>query len=138
MCSLPTDPFEVSLFFPNTFVEEVYDYRRNPIRLGNTPISQTSRIVCYDQVIYDDSRIEETEYMGLTLDVHLAVIHTKIAVDYHYSAIAIVDDDSEHLCISLPYLCVCSQRLQWAWCRINLQLMRALALWKCVWKSKDQ
>ena len=107
MCSLPTDPFEVSLFSPKTFVEEVYDYRRNPIRLGNTPISQTSRIVCYDQVIYDDSRIEETEYMGLTLDVHLAMIHTKIAVDYHYSAIAIVDDDSEHLCISLRFELTC-------------------------------
>ena len=37
--------------------------------IGDQLINATMRIVCYNQPIYDDKRLEVSEYAGLTLDV---------------------------------------------------------------------
>ena len=68
---------------------------RNIIR--NTVINATRRVVCYDQPIYDDVRLELPEYAGLTLDVRESpnLIITKVQSMYDQVAIQIVDDDSK-------------------------------------------
>ena len=82
-----------------------YDYQRRTGRLVSL-ITQTQRTVCYDQVIYDDVRLEETELVGLTLRVNQerSSVGTRVAIPYHFSAIAIEDNDSEpcSVCCSSP------------------------------------
>ena len=58
-------------------------------------INATQRIVCYDQVIYDDMRLEVTEYAGLTLAVGRSTVRTEVRPTYDHVAIEIVDDDSK-------------------------------------------
>ena len=78
-----------------------YDYQRRSVRLQTTVIDELQRMVCYNQVIYDDVRVEETEYVGLSLQVLSNSPRTNVAVPYHYSAIQIIDNDSKLCC----YLC---------------------------------
>ena len=67
---------------------------RNIIR--NTRINATRRVVCYNQPIYNDERLELSEYAGLQLDVREASVDL-VLVQEHYAnaAIQILDDDSE-------------------------------------------
>ena len=59
-------------------------------------INATVRIICYDQVIYDDGRLEESEFAGLTLKVQeLSSVATTVEPGYENAAIQILDDDSE-------------------------------------------
>ena len=58
-------------------------------------ISETSRVVCYNQTIYDDMRVEANEYAGLTLGVARATVLTEVKPMYNFSAILIVDDDGK-------------------------------------------
>ena len=58
-------------------------------------INATNRIVCYDQPIYNDMRLEMTEYAGLTLAVVRASVRTEVQSLYDHVAIEIVDDDSK-------------------------------------------
>ena len=69
---------------------------RNIIR--SELINATRRVICYDQPIYDDERLELSEYAGLQLDVREATV-TQVLVQERYdnAAILIVDDDSELL-----------------------------------------
>ena len=56
---------------------------------------ETSRVVCYNQAIYDDMSVEENEYAGLTLGVARSTVLTEVEPMYDYAAILIVDDDSK-------------------------------------------
>ena len=62
-------------------------------------INATSRIVCYNQPIYDDGRLEVSEYAGLTLDVDDNLLFTTVLTEvqelYDFASIRILDDDSE-------------------------------------------
>ena len=37
--------------------------------IDDSPISEAMRLICYNQTIYNDVRLELNEYMGLTLGV---------------------------------------------------------------------
>ena len=64
-------------------------------------ISELSRIICYNQLIYDDISLELDEYAGLTLgvidmnDFDRTTSFTIVEPMYDQAAILIVDNDSE-------------------------------------------
>ena len=58
-------------------------------------ISELSRIVCYNQTIYDDALVEGSEYFGLTLSVSEASIFTQVRPMYDQAAILILDNDGQ-------------------------------------------
>ena len=65
-------------------------------------INATVRIICYDQPIYDDGRLEVSEYAGLTLGVDDNILFTRVRTEvqnpYDFASIRILDDDSEFAC----------------------------------------
>ena len=67
-------------------------------RIRNTGINATRRIICYDQAIYDDMRLEVSEYFGITLTVQgmpPTTVLTVVQPMYDQVAILIVDDDGK-------------------------------------------
>ena len=61
-------------------------------------ISELMRIVCYNQTIYDDLRLEANEYAGLTLGVEdnaQTTVNTLVKEFFDQASILIVDNDSE-------------------------------------------
>ena len=61
-------------------------------------ISELSRIICYNQSIYDDISLEPDEYAGLTLgviDFDQTTSLTIVEPMYDQAAILIVDNDGE-------------------------------------------
>ena len=62
-------------------------------------INATRRIVCYNQPIYDDERLEVSEYAGLTLGIdeytRFTTVRTEVQEFYNFASIQILDDDSE-------------------------------------------
>ena len=74
-------------------------------RIRNTVINSiaTRRVVCYKQHIYDDIRLEMSEYIGLTLAVRDASVHTEVKPFYDEVAIQIVDDDSKYIVSQCMY-----------------------------------
>ena len=93
-CSAPNTPtiFGAYLEAPLTdFEEQVQGF--NAIR--NERINATQRIVCYNQLVYDDMRLELTEYAGLTLAVGRSTVRAEVRPMYDQVAIEIVDDDSK-------------------------------------------
>ena len=58
-------------------------------------ISELSRIVCYNQTIYDDALVEGSEYFGLTLSVSEASVSTQVRPMYDQAAILILDNDGQ-------------------------------------------
>lgn len=57
-----------------------------------------NRIVCYNQTIYDDLRLERDEYAGLSLgvkDTHLTTAPTRADQDHSQASILIIDNDSK-------------------------------------------
>ena len=61
-------------------------------------ISEPMRIVCYNQTIYDDLRLEANEYAGLTLGVEDnadTTVLTFVKELFDQASILIVDNDSE-------------------------------------------
>ena len=66
-------------------------------------IVKLRRIVCYNQTIYDDSRVELDEYAGLTLDVgnYQPLTHSKDM--YDQASILILDNDSKCLTLKEGY-----------------------------------
>ena len=62
--------------------------------IRNTVINATRRIICYNQIIYDDIRLEVSEYAGLTLAVRDSSVLTLVRPLYDQVAIQILDDDS--------------------------------------------
>ena len=64
----------------------------NPIM--RLPITQTNRIICYDQIIYGDTRAEEDECFTLTLTIQdRSSIMTSVDPQRSSAVIQIVDDD---------------------------------------------
>ena len=57
--------------------------------------NEIRRIVCYDQPIYDDIRLEADEWLGLTLGVDRATVNTNVAESFDQASILIVDNDSK-------------------------------------------
>ena len=56
------------------------------------------RIVCYEQSIYDDLRLELDEYIGLTLGVRdneMTTSRTEVRPMFDQASILIVDNDGE-------------------------------------------
>ena len=67
--------------------------------IDDQEINATRRIICYNQPIYDDERLEVSEYAGLTLDVdeniRFTTVRTEVQDPYNIASIQILDDDSE-------------------------------------------
>ena len=68
---------------------------------SSADITEKRRRICYNQTIYDDTRLEATEYFGLTLEVQDFVaqggpttVYTE--VDVEHAAIRITDDNSKY------------------------------------------
>ena len=80
-------------------------------------ISELHRRICYNQTVYDDTRLEATEYAGLTLEVQelqefggRTTVNT--VVDIKHTAIKILDNDGEQnyyiTAFTLLYLSYCA------------------------------
>ena len=105
-------------------------------------INATMRIICYDQSIYDDRRLEVSEYAGLTLDVdddiHVTTVRTEVQELYDYASILILDDDSELSCSyvivlhPLELCLACVQGLEWVWREHSIVSQRVWVWWSCV------
>ena len=63
--------------------------------IRNTVINATRRIICYNQPIYDDMRLEMSEYAGLTLAVRDSSVLTLVRPMYDQVAIEILDNDGK-------------------------------------------
>ena len=57
-------------------------------------ITELKRIVCYNQTIYDDLRVEFDEYAGITLGVR-DISTTAVKPMYDQASIFILDNDGE-------------------------------------------
>ena len=74
------------------------DYAQQLTRLNvidDIQINATRRIICYNQPIYDDLRLEKTEYFGLTLGVQRSTALTEVHEMYDLATICIFDDDGK-------------------------------------------
>ena len=65
--------------------------------IDDTFITELMRLICYNQPIYEDMRLEPNEYAGLTLGVIdiLTTVLTEVKPMYDQASILIVDNDSE-------------------------------------------
>ena len=74
------------------------DYEEETSRFStirDTFITELRRMICYEQVVYDDLRLEKEEYVGLALvpdDLDTAVETEPL---YNESVVIIIDDDSK-------------------------------------------
>lgn len=77
------------------YEQQVFGF--NQIR--NEEINATRRIICYNQTIYDDVRLEMSEYVGMTLTVDdletRTTVNTLERPMYDQVAIQILDDDGK-------------------------------------------
>ena len=65
-------------------------------RIKNMVISTMRRVICYNQPIYDDARLEASEYTGLQLGVsHATSALVEVQEHYDNAVILILDDDSQ-------------------------------------------
>ena len=87
----PDLPFSSAPNFPD--MDPLRDYEEQ-IR-GDMIINATRRVVCFNQLIYDDIRLEESEYVGLTLAVRDASVRTEVQPMYDQLAIKIIDNDGK-------------------------------------------
>ena len=86
------------------------DYEKQEVffnEIRNERITETHRRICYNQTIFDDLRLEATEYAGLTLEVQDLVAQggpttTNTEVDIQHTAIRIIDNDSKFI----VFLCI--------------------------------
>ena len=81
-------------------MREGSDYAQQTLqvnRINNTQINELTRIMCYNQTVYDDGSVELDEYIGLTLglgeDTNPAV-PKMVDPDYSQASILILDNDS--------------------------------------------
>ena len=79
---------------------EKQEFGNNTIR--NERITEFNRRICYNQTIYDDALLEETEYAGLTLRVQDlesmgGPTTAETVVGISHAAIRILDDESKLL-----------------------------------------
>ena len=77
--------------------------------IDDTFITAVRRIICYNQPIYEDMRLEPNEYAGLTLGVIdnnniLTTVVTEVKAMYDQASILIVDNDSEFIYVHLSWI----------------------------------
>ena len=65
--------------------------------------NEIRRIVCYNQSIYDDIRLEDDEWLGLTLSVDRASVLTNVRPMYDQAAIMIQDNDRRNMMLITLY-----------------------------------
>ena len=65
--------------------------------IHDTFITELMRLICYNELIYDDNCLEQNEYAGLTLGVIYitTTVRTIVQPTYDQASILIVDNDSE-------------------------------------------
>ena len=63
--------------------------------IDDETITELMRIVCYDQPIYEDMRLEGDEQLGLTLGVDRSSVRTNVRSMHNLAAILIQDNDSK-------------------------------------------
>lgn len=66
--------------------------------IDDKSITEVTRVVCYNQMIYDDTVFEETEYFGLSLGVIDGPLTTVVAETkpmYDQAVIIIIDNDGK-------------------------------------------
>ena len=83
--------------------------------IDDETITELMRIVCYDQPIYEDMRLEGDEWLGLTLGVDRSSVLTNVRPMYDQAAILIQDNDSKihnFDTITLPPCTHCSTNAQ--------------------------
>ena len=99
--SIPTAPDEPNIFSIYSMADGTdfaqQTYATNVI--DDTFIIQEMRLICYNQPIYEDMRLEPNEYAGLTLGVinYLTTVLTEVRSMYDQASILIVDNDSEFI-----------------------------------------
>ena len=76
------------------------DYAQQTLAVNvvdDTFITEVMRLICYNQPIYNDMRVELDEYAGLSLGVIdiLTTVLTEVKSMYDQASILIVDNDSE-------------------------------------------
>ena len=78
-------------------------------RIRNTVINATRRLICYNQPVYNDERLELREYAGLQLSVQNASVGLVLVQEqYDNAAILILDDDSQLLLCRQFFACLVS------------------------------
>ena len=73
-------------------------------RISTNTITAVSRVICYNQSIYDDAQLEPPEYIGLQLTVRDATILTHVLPMYSNAAILILDSDDSKFHVHLHLL----------------------------------
>jgi hypothetical protein len=114
--------FQTTLFvgpdYPTLFGEYTMvtgsDYAQQTHRtnaLDNEVISAWQRVVCYNQTIYDDDQVEDTEYAGLSLGIRWASVVAVVSPPLDQTALIILDDDNPlKTNVSTPQAAVAGQR----------------------------
>ena len=102
MFSLISPAPDMPDFLSRYFMLERTDFQQQTSAVNlidDTLITAVMRIICYNQIIYDDLRLEMNEYAGLTLGVRddedVTTVRTFVKDLFDQGAILIVDDDSE-------------------------------------------
>ena len=60
--------------------------------MKNTPITEATRLICYNQTIYDDRQVEPVEYIGLTMAIRTSTVMTTVDPAYGQTSIKITDN----------------------------------------------
>ena len=93
-----------------------------------TPITQTSRVVCYKQIVYDDRQVEPMEYISLSMNIRDSTVLTTVNPIHGQTTIMIIDNNDSKLSsfqsahctpttIHIKYYhSVSSVYIQWLWC----------------------
>ena len=63
--------------------------------IASQRITELTRVICYNQTIYDDQTLEPDEWLGLTLDVIENTVSTVVRPLLDHAAIRIRDNDSK-------------------------------------------
>ena len=75
-----------------------YEQQTPSVNAIDALLREETRIVCYNQTIYEDQRLERNEYLGLELRVLNNSLTTALTVakpTFDQSSILILDNDSE-------------------------------------------
>ena len=85
--------------YPMVERTDYQEQRRGQNAIIDEQITEIKRVVCYNQVIYDDLRLESREFLGLTLEVQQVPFFTSIRTHIEHffgdAAIQIIDDDGK-------------------------------------------
>ena len=92
------------------------DYEEQTIGINlirDTKITTTRRIICYNQTIYNDMRLEVAEYTGLGLVPNtLSTVLTEVEPLYNEGSILIIDDDGTLHIITITLCLFCEEARQ--------------------------